>query len=192
MRKWRFWKTFRRLNNFSEITKLFSDGGGIGTWVVWFLSSQLSVIIQMLASKGFWADLCQPLQLHILPGEHPLSGAWTQALDKLAHFKVLSMLSLPRFFSPPNPLSACSHTLCPFRWSSKLCPAPIFKKIILFIYFWLCSVFFAAQAFSLVVASGATLWLRCTGLSLRRNLLFWVRALGHVGFSSCGSRAQAQ
>ena len=126
MRKWRFWKTFRRLNNFSEITKLFSDGGGIGTWVVWFLSSQLSVIIQMLASKGFWADLCQPLQLHILPGEHPLSGAWTQALDKLAHFKVLSMLSLPRFFSPPNPLSACSHTLCPFRWSSKLCPAPIF------------------------------------------------------------------
>ena len=46
----------------------------------------------------------------------------------------------------------------------------LFLKIYLFI--WLCCVFFAALAFLYLCRAGATLWLLCTGFSLRWLLLF--------------------
>ena len=60
---------------------------------------------------------------------------------------------------------------------------------ILFIYFWLRSVFVAAHGLSVVAASGATLHCgvqvsHCSGFSCG------ARALGLSGFSSCGTRAQ--
>ena len=62
--------------------------------------------------------------------------------------------------------------------------------IYLFIYFWLRWVFIAARELSLVAASGAYSSLWCAGFSLRWFL--WLRSTGsrHMGFSSCGMRAQ--
>ena len=60
----------------------------------------------------------------------------------------------------------------------------LYCNFIYLFYFWLCWVFIAAQAFSLVVVNrGAALWLQCMGLYCS-------------GFSCCvqttGCRAQAQ
>ena len=80
-----------------------------------------------------------------------------------------------------------------------------FSLFSLFIYFWLCWVFVAARRLSLVAASGGHTLLRCGGFSCcrARALGAWASvlaacrlsscgtwALGLVGFSSCGSRAQ--
>ena len=46
-----------------------------------------------------------------------------------------------------------------------------FKKIYLFIYFWLCWVFVSVRGLSLVAASGGHSSSRCAGLSLSRPLL---------------------
>ena len=46
-----------------------------------------------------------------------------------------------------------------------------FKKIYLFIYFWLCWVFVSVRGLSPVAASGGHSSSRCTGLSLSRPLL---------------------
>ena len=47
----------------------------------------------------------------------------------------------------------------------------IFFKFYLFIYLWLCWVFFSVRGLSPVAASGGHSSLRCTGLSLSRPLL---------------------
>ena len=60
----------------------------------------------------------------------------------------------------------------------------------LFIYLWLCWVFVATHGLSLVVESGGYFSLQCTGFSLRWLLLLWSMGSKHVGFSSCGRRAQ--
>ena len=59
--------------------------------------------------------------------------------------------------------------------------------ICLFIYFWLCWVFVAACRLFLVVASGGYSSLRRVGFSLLRST-----GSRCMGFSSCGSRVQAQ
>ena len=46
------------------------------------------------------------------------------------------------------------------------------------------------RGLSLVVESGGYSLLRCTGFSLRWLLLLWSTGSRHVGFSSCGMRAQ--
>ena len=69
--------------------------------------------------------------------------------------------------------------------------------------FWLCWVFIAACGLSLFVVSRGYSLLQCTGFSLQWPLLLrstgarragfgscGTRALGHVGFSSCGMWAQ--
>ena len=83
-----------------------------------------------------------------------------------------------------------------------LCSFFFFNKFILFIYFWLHWVFFAARGLPLVAASGGYSQLRCVGFSLRWLLLLWSMGSRCVGFSSCdtwaqqlwlaGSRVQAQ
>ena len=62
------------------------------------------------------------------------------------------------------------------------------KKVILFIYFWVCLVFVAAWAFLQLWGAEATLQLQCTGFSLRWLLL--LRSTGNrtCGFSSCNSQ----
>ena len=62
-----------------------------------------------------------------------------------------------------------------------------FKKIILFIYFWLHWVFIAVRGLSLVEVRGGYSSLWCTGFSLQWLLL--LRSMGFMcpGFSSCGS-----
>ena len=65
-----------------------------------------------------------------------------------------------------------------------------FNLFILFIYFWLCWVFVAGRGLSLVAVSGGYSPLRCTGFSLRWLLLLQSTGSRHVGFSSCGMRAQ--
>ena len=60
----------------------------------------------------------------------------------------------------------------------------------LFIYFGLCWVFVAACGLSLVVSSGGYSSLRCAGFSLQWLLLLQSTGSRHVGFSSCGTRAQ--
>ena len=69
---------------------------------------------------------------------------------------------------------------------------PNFYFIYLFIYFWLHWVFVAMHGLSLVVASGGYSSLWCAGFSLRWLVLLWSTGSRHAGFSSCGSRAQAQ
>ena len=64
------------------------------------------------------------------------------------------------------------------------------NKFILFVYFWLCCVFVAARGLSLVAVSGDYSSLRCAGFSLPWLLLLWSTGSRHVGFSSCGTRAQ--
>ena len=64
-----------------------------------------------------------------------------------------------------------------------------FKKIYLFIYFWLCWVFIAVLWLSLVAASGGYSSLWCMGFSSWWLLLLWSMGSGHVGFSSCGTWA---
>ena len=58
------------------------------------------------------------------------------------------------------------------------------------IYFWLHWVFVAVCRLSLVVASGGYSTLRGAGFSLRWLLLLRSMGSRHVGFSSCGTRAQ--
>ena len=62
-----------------------------------------------------------------------------------------------------------------------------FKKIYLFIYFWLCWVFVSVQGLSLVAASGGHSSSRCAGLSLSRPLVA-EHKLQMRRLSSCGSR----
>ena len=62
--------------------------------------------------------------------------------------------------------------------------------IYLFIYFWLRWVFIAVHGLSLVVAAGATLFLRCAGFSLRWLLLLQSMGSRHIGFSTFGTWAQ--
>ena len=59
-----------------------------------------------------------------------------------------------------------------------------------FIYFWLCWVFIAARGLSLVAGSGGYCSLWRAGFSLRCLLLLQSTGSRHVGFSSCGTRAQ--
>ena len=66
----------------------------------------------------------------------------------------------------------------------------LFYKFILFIYFWLHWVFVAAHGLSLVVASGGYSSLRCARLSFQWLPLLQSMGSRHVGFSSCGPRAQ--
>ena len=61
---------------------------------------------------------------------------------------------------------------------------------LLFIYLWLRWVFVVARRLSLAVESGGYSSLRCVGFSLRWLLLLRSTGSRHVGFSSCGSRAQ--
>ena len=72
-----------------------------------------------------------------------------------------------------------------------------FKKIYLFIYFWLHLVFVAARGLSLVAVSGGFSLLWCAGFSLWWLLLLQSMGSRHVGsvvvaheLSSCGSWAQ--
>ena len=65
-----------------------------------------------------------------------------------------------------------------------------FKKINLFIYFWLCWVFVAAHGLSLVAASRGYSLLRCAGFSLRWLLLLQSTGSRPAGFSSCSTQAQ--
>ena len=66
-----------------------------------------------------------------------------------------------------------------------------YKFMYLFIfYFWLRWVFVAVHGLSLVVASGGYSLLQCAGFSLRWLLLLRSMGSRHVGFSSCGTRAQ--
>ena len=60
----------------------------------------------------------------------------------------------------------------------------------LIIFFWLRWVFVVVCGLSLVAVSGAYPSLRCVGFSLRWLLLLWSTGSRHVGFSSCGMRAQ--
>ena len=60
----------------------------------------------------------------------------------------------------------------------------------LFIYFWLLWVFVAPRRLSLVAASGGYSLLQCAGLSLQWPLMLLSTGSRHVGFSSCGMRAQ--
>ena len=64
-----------------------------------------------------------------------------------------------------------------------------FKKINLFIYFWLNWISVAARGLPLGAASVGHSSLRFMGLSLRWFLLLWSTGSRCVGFSSCGSRA---
>ena len=57
-------------------------------------------------------------------------------------------------------------------------------------FFWLCWVLVAAHGLSLVVVIGDYSSLQCVGFSLWWLLLLWNRGSRHVGFSSCGTRAQ--
>ena len=69
-------------------------------------------------------------------------------------------------------------------------PKFFFSFINLFIYFWLCWVFVAARGLSLLAASGGYSLLQCAGFSLSWLLLLQKAGSRHVGFSSCGTRAQ--
>ena len=72
-------------------------------------------------------------------------------------------------------------------------PAVLFCFVLfiyLFIYLWLRWVFVAARGLSLVVASRGYSSLQCVGFSLQWLLLLRSMDSRHVGFSSCGTRAQ--
>ena len=61
-----------------------------------------------------------------------------------------------------------------------------FKKIYLFIYFWLPWVFVAAHGLSLVAVNRGSSVLRCVGFSLPWPLLLWSTGSGGTGFNGCG------
>ena len=71
-------------------------------------------------------------------------------------------------------------------------PFFFFYEFIYFIYFyfWLCWVFLPVRGLSLVAASGGYSSLRCVGFSLQWLLLLRSTDSRHMGFSSCGTRAQ--
>ena len=92
---------------------------------------------------------------------------------------------------------------CPLHWQADSQPLRhqgsldllnninfIYLFYILFIYFWLHWVFVVARGLSLVAASRGYSSLWCTCFSLRWLLLLWSTGSRHVGFSSCGMRAQ--
>ena len=64
------------------------------------------------------------------------------------------------------------------------------KKIIYFIYFWVHWIFIVVHGLSLVAAGEGYSLLRCAGFSLQWLLLLQITGSRHVGFSSCGMRAQ--
>ena len=66
----------------------------------------------------------------------------------------------------------------------------LINLFILFIYFWLCLVFVAVRRFPLVAVSWVYSQLWCTGFLLRWLLLLQSMGSRHMGFSSCGMRAQ--
>ena len=93
------------------------------------------------------------------------------------------------------------------KWGSQQIPTMHSFGIFLvcfkdFIYLWLCWVFIAVRAFSLLAASGGFSVVPVYVSYSSWRLLLWRLALGHVGFSSfggwalelwpLGSRAQAQ
>ena len=65
----------------------------------------------------------------------------------------------------------------------------LFKKINLFIYFWLHWVFIAVRGLSLVVASRGYCSLQCVGFSLQWLLSLRSTGSRRAGFSSCGTWA---
>ena len=69
-------------------------------------------------------------------------------------------------------------------------PFSIWPSIYFFFFLWLHWVFVATRGVSLVASSGGYSLLRCAGFSLRWLLLLWSTGSRHVGFSSCGTRAQ--
>ena len=64
------------------------------------------------------------------------------------------------------------------------------QNLSFFFFLWLRWVFVAARRLSLVVGSRGYSSLRCTGFSLWWLLLLRSTGSRHVGFSSCGTRAQ--
>ena len=66
----------------------------------------------------------------------------------------------------------------------------LINLLILFIYFWLHWVFVAACRLFLAAASGGYSSLWCVVFSLQWLLLLQSTGSRHVGFSSCGTRAQ--
>ena len=71
-------------------------------------------------------------------------------------------------------------------------PVGIFflNLFILFIYFWLCSVFTATRRLSLVAVNRGYSSLQCAGFSLSWLLLLRSTGSRLAGFSSCGTQAQ--
>ena len=59
-----------------------------------------------------------------------------------------------------------------------------YHSINAYLGFWLCWVFTAGQAFSLVVVSGVTLELQYVAFSLRWFVLLWSIGSRHTGFGS--------
>ena len=87
-------------------------------------------------------------------------------------------------------LPALAGGICVHASMSPLAPVCIFLFLKKLFYFWLHWLFVATHGLSLVVAAGATLHSsarasHCSGFSCCGA---W--ALGHAGFSSCGTRAQ--
>ena len=84
----------------------------------------------------------------------------TKIFWRLAHFTHAYYWQLP-FWCSTKSLSQ----------NPKYQSVNFFKKFILFIYLWLCWVFFSVRGLSLVAASGGHSSLRCAGLSLSQPLL---------------------
>ena len=63
-------------------------------------------------------------------------------------------------------------------------------SVFVFVFVLLLWAFVAARGLSLVAVSGGYFLLWCMGFSLWWLLLLWSMGSRHVGFCSCGSRAQ--
>ena len=83
---------------------------------------------------------------------------------------------------------------CPLHWQADSQPLRHQGSPSLLFFnnfsFWLCWVFIAVHGLSLVAASRVYSSLRCERFSLQWLLLLQSTGSRHVGFSSCGTRAQ--
>ena len=111
---------------------------------------------------------------------------WDKAMDRVAKlFLAYQMTELP------NGESILAMSICLLFFKDFFSCGPFFKSyywicssVASVYYFWLCWVCVARCGLSLVVASGGHSSLHCSGL-----LCCTTGALGHSGFSSCGSWA---
>ena len=144
----------------------------------------IQLFIRMVSFKTFYNHIHFPNHISHYSSTYSLCFLWN---SWSSNFLIFSLEFPISFLVPFSEGFTELYHLALYLYLYFYCN--FFKKLILFIYFWLHWVFVAVRRLSLVAASGGYSSLRCAGFSLQWLLLLQSTGSRRTGFSSCGTRA---